>query len=226
MLRSIIPFAALALVTAGATGNRRDVGDRRLRRFHQAPAGFLRADLLRQRRARAPSRRSEERRRHRWRARPAATSRRHRSAPRQRQGRARRRGAARFGESGVHGVVLVGRFGRSTCPRRRAVLRYRLTDSLLPKKRVDTIVTGLAQRQIPSHSLALDRARKSDRQHRRAVERRARAKEVAGAPGRDPCPELGDQRRYLELSHRSHRISTSSTARASPPDCTTPSRSR
>ena len=61
----------------------------------------------------------------------------------------------RFGESGVHGVVLAGDsvLYVSTSS---AVIRFRLTDSLTPRRRVDTIVTGLAERKIPSHSLAMD----------------------------------------------------------------------
>src|SRR6201990_409431 len=62
---------------------------------------------------------------------------------------------ARFGESGVHGIVLEGdsTLFVSTAS---AVIRYRLSDSLGPKKRIDTLITGLPARQIPSHSLAID----------------------------------------------------------------------
>jgi glucose/arabinose dehydrogenase len=96
--------------------------------------------------------------------------------------------AQRFGESGVHGLALSGDsvLFASTATQ---VLRYRLTDSLLPKARVDTIVTGLAQRPLPSHSLALDR-------HGDlivnigALSNGCAAKEMPGAPGRDPCPDL------------------------------------
>jgi glucose/arabinose dehydrogenase len=94
----------------------------------------------------------------------------------------------RFGESGIHGVVLAGDsvLYVSTSS---AVIRFRLTDSLTPRRRVDTIVTGLAERKIPSHSLAMD-------PHGNlivnvgAVTNGCQAAEVAGAPGRDPCPEL------------------------------------
>src|SRR5581483_7591934 len=51
----------------------------------------------------------------------------------------------RFGESGVHGVALDGDSTLYTSTA-TAVIRYRLTDSLEPRKRVDTIVTGLAAR--------------------------------------------------------------------------------
>src|SRR5262249_7433669 len=62
---------------------------------------------------------------------------------------------AKFGDGGVHGVVLGGdsTLYVSTAS---AVLRYHLTDSLGPRKRFDTIVAGLAARPIPSHSLAID----------------------------------------------------------------------
>src|SRR3954464_13996999 len=62
---------------------------------------------------------------------------------------------ARFGESGVHGVVLEG---DSTLLVSTAtdVLRYRLSDSLGPKKRIDTVITGLATGQFTSHSPATD----------------------------------------------------------------------
>lgn len=96
--------------------------------------------------------------------------------------------AERFGESGVHGVVLAGdsTLYASTAT---AILRYRLTDSLAPGKRVDTIVTGLAQRPIPSHSLAID-MRGNLIVSIGAASDGCQAKEVPGAPGRDPCPEL------------------------------------
>jgi len=94
----------------------------------------------------------------------------------------------RFGESGVHGVVLAGDsvLYVSTSS---AVIRYRLTDSLVPKRRVDTIVTGLVERKIPSHSLAID-PRGNLIVNIGAVSNGCQAKEAPGAPGRDPCPEL------------------------------------
>ena len=96
--------------------------------------------------------------------------------------------AEQFGETGVHGVALAGDTALyvSTAT---DVLRYRLTDSLLPKKKVDTIVTGLTKRQIPSHSLAID-ARGNLIVNIGAVSDGCQANEVPNAPGRDPCPEL------------------------------------
>src|SRR5437899_2577473 len=61
--------------------------------------------------------------------------------------------AEQFGEGGVHGIALSG---DSTLFVSTADAVIRLTDSMMPKKHVDTVVTGLAKRSIPSHSLALD----------------------------------------------------------------------
>ena len=96
--------------------------------------------------------------------------------------------AQRFGEGGVHGVALSGDsvLYVSTASE---VLRYHLTDSLLPKKRVDTIVTGLAKRPIPSHSLAIDR-RGNLIVNIGALSNGCAARELPGAAGRDPCPDL------------------------------------
>jgi glucose/arabinose dehydrogenase len=96
--------------------------------------------------------------------------------------------AERFGDEGVHGVVLDG---DSTLIVSTAsmVLRYHLSDSLAPKKRVDTLITGLAARNPPSHSLALD-VRGNIIVNIGAVSNACQAKEAAGVPGRDPCPEL------------------------------------
>jgi glucose/arabinose dehydrogenase len=96
--------------------------------------------------------------------------------------------AEQFGESGVHGLALAGdtTLFVSTASE---VIRYRLTDSLLPKKRVDTLVLGLVTRPIPSHSLALD-ARGNLLVNIGAVSNGCAAKEMPNAPGRTPCPEL------------------------------------
>jgi glucose/arabinose dehydrogenase len=95
---------------------------------------------------------------------------------------------ARFGDEGVHGVVLDGD-STLLVSTASAVIRYRLTDSLAPKKKADTIVTGLAARPIPSHTLAIDL-----RGHLivgiGALSNGCAAKEAPRAPGRDPCPEL------------------------------------
>ncbi|MEO6879292.1 MAG: sorbosone dehydrogenase [Gemmatimonadaceae bacterium] len=96
--------------------------------------------------------------------------------------------AEQFGESGSHGVVLDGdsTLYVSTAT---AILRYRFADSLTPKKRVDTIVVGLAARAIPSHTLAID-SRGNLVVNIGAASNGCAAKEVLHAPGRDPCPEL------------------------------------
>lgn len=95
---------------------------------------------------------------------------------------------AKFGESGVHGVALADDsvLYVSTAT---AVVRYRLSDSLAPKRRIDTIVTGLTTRRFPSNSIAID-MRGRLVVNIGAVSNGCAAKEVAGAPGRDPCPEL------------------------------------
>jgi glucose/arabinose dehydrogenase len=95
---------------------------------------------------------------------------------------------ARFGESGVHGVVLEGDSTLLTSTA-NAVIRYRLSDSLGPKKRIDTLITGLATRQLPSHSLAID-FRGNLIVNVGAASNGCALKETAGAAGRDPCPEL------------------------------------
>jgi glucose/arabinose dehydrogenase len=94
----------------------------------------------------------------------------------------------KFGESGVHGVALADDsvLYVSTAT---AVVRYRLSDSLAPKRRIDTIVTGLTTRRIPSNSIAID-MRGRLVVNIGAVSNGCAAKEVAGAAGRDPCPEL------------------------------------
>jgi glucose/arabinose dehydrogenase len=94
----------------------------------------------------------------------------------------------RFGESGAHGIALSedSLLYTSTAT---AVIRYRLADTLGPRKRVDTVITGLATRQIPSHSLAFD-MRGNLIVNIGAASNGCAAKEAPGAPGRDPCPDL------------------------------------
>ena len=94
----------------------------------------------------------------------------------------------RFGDGGVHGIVLDGdsTLYASTAS---AILRFRLTDSLGPKKRIDTIVNGLATRPIPSRSIALD-THGNLIVNIGAATNGCAAKEAPRAPGRDPCPEL------------------------------------
>ena len=94
----------------------------------------------------------------------------------------------RFGESGVHGIALSEDSVLYTSTA-TAVIRYRLADTLGPRKRVDTVITGLATRQIPSHSLAFD-MRGNLIVNIGAASNGCAAKEAPGAPGRDPCPDL------------------------------------
>lgn len=96
--------------------------------------------------------------------------------------------AERFGETGVHGVALASDsvLYVSTA---NMVLRYRLTDSLVPRKRVDTIVTDLPERKIPSHSLAID-PRGNLIVNVGAVSNGCAEPEKPGISGRDPCVEL------------------------------------
>ena len=96
--------------------------------------------------------------------------------------------AERFGETGVHGVALANDsvLYVSTA---NMVLRYRLTDSLLPRKRVDTSIVDLPQRKIPSHTIAID-VRGNLVVNVGAATNGCAANEKPGAPGRDPCPEL------------------------------------
>lgn len=94
----------------------------------------------------------------------------------------------RFGDAGVHGIVLDGdsTLYASTAS---AILRFRLTDSLGPKKRIDTVVSGLAVRPIPSHSLALD-TRGNLIVNIGAASNGCAAREAPHAAGREACPEL------------------------------------
>ena len=95
---------------------------------------------------------------------------------------------AKFGDVGVHGVVLSGDsvLYASTAS---AVLRFRLTDSLAPHKRVDTVVAGLVARPIPGHSLAID-LRGNLIVTMGAVTDGCVANDQPNVAGKDPCPEL------------------------------------
>ena len=95
---------------------------------------------------------------------------------------------ARFGESGVHGLVLSGDSILYTSTA-SAVIRYRFADSLGPKKRVDTVIVGLVARPLPSHTLAID-PRGNLIVNIGAVSNGCQATESPNTPGRDPCPEL------------------------------------
>ncbi len=93
----------------------------------------------------------------------------------------------RFGDAGVHGVVLVGD-STLIVSTATAVLRYRLADSLGPKKKIDTLITGLLARPIPSHSLAIDR--RQNLVVNIGAQSNACAPEKPQSAGRDPCPDL------------------------------------
>lgn len=95
---------------------------------------------------------------------------------------------AKFGDAGVHGVVLSGDsvLYASTAS---AVLRYHLTDSLMPHKRVDTVVAGLTARPIPAHSLAID-LRGNLIVNVGALSDGCVANDQPQAPAKDPCPDL------------------------------------
>jgi glucose/arabinose dehydrogenase len=95
---------------------------------------------------------------------------------------------ARFGEGGVHGIALAGDSVLYTSTA-STVIRYRLSDSLGPRKRVDTVIVGLTTRQPPSHSLAID-VRGNLIVTIGAVSNACQAKEAPNTSGRDPCPEL------------------------------------
>jgi glucose/arabinose dehydrogenase len=95
---------------------------------------------------------------------------------------------AKFGDAGVHGLVLSGDsvLYASTAS---AVLRFRLTDSLAPHKRVDTVVAGLAARPTPAHSLAID-LRGNLIVNVPAATDGCVPNDQPQTPGKDPCPEL------------------------------------
>lgn len=93
----------------------------------------------------------------------------------------------RFGDSGVHGVVLNGD-STLLVSTATAVLRYHFGDSLGPKKKVDTLITGLVSRSIPSHSLAIDG--KQNLIVNIGATSNACAPEAPHSHGRDPCPDL------------------------------------
>ena len=94
----------------------------------------------------------------------------------------------KFGDAGVHGVVLSGDsvLYASTAS---AVLRFHLTDSLIPHKRVDTVVAGLAARPIPAHSLAID-LRGNLIVNVGALSDGCVPNDQPQTPGKDPCPDL------------------------------------
>ena len=96
----------------------------------------------------------------------------------------------RFGSEPIHGVVLADDTTLYVSTP-TAIYRYRFTGTALePRKRIDTIVVGLAASPVPSHSLALD-ARGNLIVNIGALSNACQLAEgTAGSPGRDPCPEL------------------------------------
>ena len=129
---------------------------------------------------------------------------------------------ARFGESGVHGLVLSGDSILYTSTA-SAVIRYRFADSLGPKKRVDTVIVGLVARPVPSHTLAID-PRGNLIVNIGAVSNGCQATESPNTPGRDPCPEL-EASGGIGVFIPTSSIRWWATAYASRQACTTPSHS-
>jgi glucose/arabinose dehydrogenase len=96
---------------------------------------------------------------------------------------------ARFGETGVHGLVLTDKDSTLLASTADGVIRFRLSDSLAAKKKVDTLVTGLAQRQPPSHSIAID-TKGNLIINIGAASNGCAISNAQRSPGKDPCPEL------------------------------------
>jgi glucose/arabinose dehydrogenase len=88
----------------------------------------------------------------------------------------------------VHGVALAEDSILYTSTS-SAVIRYRLADTLGPRKRVDTLITGLAVRPIPSHTLAID-VRGNLIVNIGATTNGCVPNDAPNTPARDPCPEL------------------------------------
>jgi glucose/arabinose dehydrogenase len=94
----------------------------------------------------------------------------------------------RFGETGVHGVVLQSD-STLLASTGDQILRYHLTGTLATRGHVDTMVTGLVPRPLPSHSLAIDYRGNLIVNIGANSNGCAKATET-GAPGVNPCPEL------------------------------------
>jgi glucose/arabinose dehydrogenase len=94
----------------------------------------------------------------------------------------------RFGETGVHGVVLQSD-STLLASTGDQVLRYHLTGTLATRGRVDTMIAGLAERPIPSHSLAID-YRGNLIVNIGANSNGCATGKDPGASGANPCPEL------------------------------------
>ena len=86
------------------------------------------------------------------------------------------------------------------------------------------MITGLAARPIPSHSLAID-LRGNLIVNIGALSNGCAAKEAPSAPGRDPCPELETSGGIWSFQTDKTNQTHQGRHRASRPDCTTPSRS-
>jgi glucose/arabinose dehydrogenase len=113
---------------------------------------------------------------------------------------------ARFGDEGVHGVILAtdSVLFVSTAT---AVVRYRFGADIQPGKRVDTVITGLARRAIPSHSLAYDN--RGNLFVNVGANSNGCAKEQPHGRGADPCPELetagGIWRFPVDKTHQTYK---------------------
>ena len=94
--------------------------------------------------------------------------------------------ANRFGNESVHGIALVtdSLFLASTAT---SILRFRLSEAKKPRRIIDTLVTGLAPRDPPSHTLAVN---ERDVFVNIGAASNACAGNQPGARGREPCPEL------------------------------------
>lgn len=96
----------------------------------------------------------------------------------------------RFGSEPMHGLVLAD---DSTLYASSATRIYRYhfaKGELEPRKRVDTMVVGLSDSPIPSHTLAIDVRGNLIVNIGAPSNACQTASGVPGSPGRDPCPEL------------------------------------
>jgi glucose/arabinose dehydrogenase len=96
--------------------------------------------------------------------------------------------SARFGETGVHGLALQSD-STLIASTGDQVLRFHLTAKLGTRGRVDTMIAGLAERPIPSHSLAID-FRGNLLVNIGANSNGCATGKDPAASGANPCPEL------------------------------------
>jgi len=96
--------------------------------------------------------------------------------------------SARFGETGVHGVALQSD-STLIASTGDQVLRFHMTAKLGTRGRVDTMIAGLAERPIPSHSLAID-FRGNLLVNVGANSNGCATGKDPAASGANPCPEL------------------------------------